>query len=596
MTYFADEASAAAAVRNPATSRADLMSIAYAYPVLGVEVARHPNVYPGLLDWLEQFGTPKTRAEVAAVRAETPAPIYRPTRQDVDAPKEAAPARSTWTPPKPATPAPAPASTPPVTRAEVPTVPVRPAAARVASETGSSFADAPTAPIPVQTAPIAPTATLPAQPAPAATVAAPSHPTAARPSGARTETVAETAEYVSPFDEYDDEPEPQVDAHTAHDSEDDIDKPWSTAKKGVLIGVIAAVVVVAAVLGFIFGYKMPHQRALDSAQASFQTASQAFQEAQTGLTTQIQAANAVSSVQTTDVKNATTLSDLSTALANAQSLMTAPPTMASTATDINQQVTDLTTQTASINSATQTLQTAIDGVQQSRVDLAVDNLKAVLADAQSSYDSANWMATTTEGKTLLPELKTLIDQAMTATNDPATLGADTDSIVAALQTLTPNLQKATDDLNAEAARVTANKTYTYLLSGDQVSCGVNICYNGVGGGDPSTVESVQVTVKGSTVTAKLCFMSNVAVDPTTCQPTPGTQANLYGWSEAWTGTRDGTTVKIVSTTKDMADFSWGTITFASSAPNAEATKFAAADGCEKSDGSGYGQLVNGSCQ
>ncbi|MCL2653667.1 MAG: hypothetical protein FWD63_07785, partial [Propionibacteriaceae bacterium] len=579
MTYFADEASAATAVRDPATSRADLMSIAYAYPVLGAEVARHPNAYPGLLDWLEQFGTPKARAEVAAVRAETPPPIYRASRQDVDAmqdtvlsaPAAAAAPKVTPAPaPAPApvaAPAPAPAAA--VNRTEVPTVPVVPAVSRIDSAAQSAMADAPTDRFAAQTAP----------------VVADTMPLAAH-TASQTKVDA-AADYVSPFDEYSDEPEPRKPA--AEDSDFYKDKPWSKAKKAIVFGGAALVVVIAVVLGVVFGYSLPHKHALEDAQASFQTASQKFTDAQQALTDQIQASSAASSFQETDVKDPTTISDLQAALANAQSLITNLPVMASTATEINQQVTDMTTQTTSMTAAAQTLQTAVTAIGQSRVDLAVDGLKTVLADAQSSYDSADWMATTTEGKTLLPQLKTLIDQATAATNDPSTLGADPDSIVSALQSLTPSLQQATDDLNAAAAKVIANKTYTYLLQGDQVSCGVNICYTGVGGGDPSTVESVQVTVKGSTVTAKLCFISNVAVDPATCQPTPGTQANLYGWSEAWTGTRDGTTVKIISTTKDKADFSWGTLTFASSAPNAEVTQFAAADSCEKSDGSGYGQ-------
>ena len=586
MTYFADEASAATAVQNPATSRADLMSIAYAYPVLGAEVARHPNAYPGLLDWLEQFGSPKARAEVAAVRAETQPPIYRPSRQDVDAMQDTvlSPAPS-WTPPKvtppPAavpqpTPAPAPA---PAVHREVPTVPVVHGAAHVESPEQAAMAEAPTDRFAALRAPVA------APQAPVADQTAPQ---------TKVDAAAADADYVSPFDEYSDEPEPAKTA--ADDSDVKTDKPWSKAKKAVVISIAAVVVAVAVVLGVVFGYVLPNKHALEDAQASFQTTSQKFTDAQTALTDQIQAASSATSVQEEDVKDATTISDLQAALTNAQSLVTDLPVMASTTSAINQQVTDMTAQITSMTSAAQTLQTAAAAVEQSRIDLAVDNLNVVLADAQSSYDSADWMSTTSEGKTLLPQLKTLIDQATTAANDPSTLGSDTDSIVTALQTLMSNLQQATDDVNTAAAKVTANKTYTYLLSGSQVSCGVNICYNGVGGGDPMTVESIQVTVKGSTVTAKLCFMSDVADDPATCQPLPGTQANLYGWSETWTGTRDGTTAKIVSTTPDKADFSWGTLTFASSAPNAEVIQFAAADSCEKSDGSGYGQLVNGSCQ
>jgi len=425
-------------------------------------------------------------------------------------------------------------------------------------------AEAMTAPLPVQTAPMAAQAAAP------------------------TMVMQPADQFVSPFDEYSDETHP----HTAASDDDETDThhPWSAAQKGILIGVIALVVALGVVLGMLFGVVLPNKHALQSAQASFQTAAQNFTDAQTALSTQIDAATPASAVQATDVNDATTVTALQTALTSAQALVADPPAMASGTSAINQQVTDLNNQTDAVNNATQTLQSAVSAVQQSRVDLAVANLKTVLNDAQGSYDSASYMGDTQERT----QLKSLIDQATAATTDPSTLGSDTDSIVAALQALTPNLQTAIDAVNA-ANTVTANKTFTYLLQGDQVTCGVNVCYNGVGGGDPSTVESVQVTVKGKNVTAKLCFMSTEPVDPTTCKVTTGTDGN-NGWSEAWTGTRDGTTATIISTTKDKADFSWGTLTFDSSAPNAAVTAFAAADSCEKSDGVSYGQLVNGSCQ
>jgi len=586
MTYFADEASAAAALRDPATSRADLMSIAYAYPALGTDVARHANAYPGLLDWLEQFGTPKARAEVAAVRAETPPPLYRPARQDYDALQDTVLSPSAWTPsrltapvaptiqePAPApTPAPAPAPTPAPMRVAAPVAVPTPTPVAVPTPTPVAVP----VPAPVATPVAAPVAT----PTPAAPVT----------------KAAESAEYVSPFDEYSDEPEPEprpVAAKSDDETDDETDthEPWSKGQKALVISLIAAIVVLAVAAGIIFGSILPNHRAYQNAQSSYQTAAQNFTDAQTALAAQIQAATPVSTVGPSNVNDATTLTALTTALATATAASKPTvPEMASTTSAINQQVTDLNNQTTDATNATQALQSAIDAVQQSRVDLAVNNLKTILADAQGSYDSASYMGDTPERT----QLETMITQVTAATTNPSTLGSDTDSIVSSLQAMGPKLQQYIDAVNA-ANKVTANKTLSYLLQGDQVTCGVNVCYTGVGGGDPSTVASVQVTVKGSSVTAKLCFMSTEPVDPTTCQVTTGTDGN-NGWSEAWTGTRDGTTAKIISTTKDKAEFSWGTLTFASSAPNAAVTAFAAADLCEKSDGTGYGTLVNGSCQ
>jgi len=558
MTYFADEASAAAALNDPATSRADLMSIAYAFPSLGAGVARHANAYPGLLDWLEQFGTPKARAEVAAVRAETPPPVYRPARGETTPDAAATPA---WTPPAPVTPA-VPAATP----AWTPPAPVAPVVAA-----------------PVVAAPVTP---APVTPAPAFVAPTPA-----------AATVTEPTEYISPFDEYSDEPEPAPRAsdNTPDDETDDEHEThhgWSKGQKALVISLISAIAVLGIVAVIIFGSVLPKHRALQAAQNSSPTAVQAFGDAQTALQAQISAAAPLGTVGPANVSDATTLTTLTSALATAQSLVGDPPAMGSTTDEINQQVTDLNNKTAEANDAAQSLQSAIDGVQQSRIDLAVSTLQTILSDAQGSYDDSSWMGDT-PART---QLQGYITQVTAATNNPSTLGSDPDSIVAALGNMGPTLQGYTDAVNA-ANKVSANKTFTYLLQGaDQVTCGVNICYSGVGGGDPMSVASVQVTVKGTNVTAKLCFMMTDPVDPNTCQSTSGDGGGNSGWSEPWTGTRDGTTAVIISTSKDKAEFNWGTLTFNSSAPNAAVTSFASADSCEKSDGSGYGTLVNGSCQ
>jgi len=74
MSSYNDQASAAAALQNPALTGQDLMDIAYAYPALGATVARHPSVYPGLLDWLKQYGLPDAQAAASGQGAsETPA-------------------------------------------------------------------------------------------------------------------------------------------------------------------------------------------------------------------------------------------------------------------------------------------------------------------------------------------------------------------------------------------------------------------------------------------------------------------------------------------------------------------------------------------
>ena len=66
MADFEQEDVALAALLNPATSPEDLLAITTAQPDLWVLVAQHPQVYPGLLNYLSQFGDEKVKAVVAA--------------------------------------------------------------------------------------------------------------------------------------------------------------------------------------------------------------------------------------------------------------------------------------------------------------------------------------------------------------------------------------------------------------------------------------------------------------------------------------------------------------------------------------------------
>jgi len=49
---------AVAAVKNPTTSAAELAVIAQHHPRLRQAVAIHPNVYDGLLGWMDDLGDP----------------------------------------------------------------------------------------------------------------------------------------------------------------------------------------------------------------------------------------------------------------------------------------------------------------------------------------------------------------------------------------------------------------------------------------------------------------------------------------------------------------------------------------------------------
>lgn len=75
------------AVADPNTSADDLRLIAAVRPDLHTAIAAHPNVYPGLLDWMESLGNPEVVAAVAQRRAfdAGAVPASAPTPQPTDA-------------------------------------------------------------------------------------------------------------------------------------------------------------------------------------------------------------------------------------------------------------------------------------------------------------------------------------------------------------------------------------------------------------------------------------------------------------------------------------------------------------------------------
>lgn len=75
------------AVADPNTSADDLRLIAAVRPDLHTAIAAHPNVYPGLLDWMESLGNPEVVAAVAQRRAfdAGAVPASAPTGQPTDA-------------------------------------------------------------------------------------------------------------------------------------------------------------------------------------------------------------------------------------------------------------------------------------------------------------------------------------------------------------------------------------------------------------------------------------------------------------------------------------------------------------------------------
>ena len=92
MSADLDLAQATAAIADPTTSGATLQAIASAYPSLWRGIARHPQAYPALLDWLYQAGDDGVKAAVKARRVvPAPQPAVAPQAAWASAPLAALP-------------------------------------------------------------------------------------------------------------------------------------------------------------------------------------------------------------------------------------------------------------------------------------------------------------------------------------------------------------------------------------------------------------------------------------------------------------------------------------------------------------------------
>lgn len=92
-----DLTQATAAVYDPTTSPTDLAKIAYVQPSLRTAVAAHPQVYPGLLEWLAQVGTP-VEPQSPAVVAPAPQAEISPAPETVPTPEVSATPEAAWVP------------------------------------------------------------------------------------------------------------------------------------------------------------------------------------------------------------------------------------------------------------------------------------------------------------------------------------------------------------------------------------------------------------------------------------------------------------------------------------------------------------------
>ena len=352
-----------------------------------------------------------------------------------------------------------------------------------------------------------------------------------------------------------------------------------------LIGAGSTILVLVVVIAVFFTFIVPQRRA----EGSFAATAIAFTAAQNTLKGQISDAQTIArSVQPAQVKNKAVLGELASAINSANALIAATPVEASDTGAVRQQIADMNASIKAAQSAGTRLLDAMAAVQQSRVDLAYDNLKNAVASAQKVYDDS-------AGKVDDESLRTALqDQIDTAKQALASTGASSsaapaqtpDQVIVTLNGLISSLTAAAQAVTNNEQKM-ANTPYTYLLTGAQISCGVALCSN-------SAVPSVKVTVSGTSVTADVCYSLLIdATNENSIETCTGMDGGSHWWT-GWQGTRSGSSAVIQATGPNASPFFWATILFDSSTPDAPVIGFVSPDRCQRVDGS-EGQNVGTGC-
>ena len=360
----------------------------------------------------------------------------------------------------------------------------------------------------------------------------------------------------------------------------------SRAVKGSLIGVGSVVVVGVIAIAVFVAFIVPQRRAQDS----FGSTVAAYAAAQSSLANQITSAqDFANSVLPAQVKDPSVLTTLTTEITSASTLIAPAPQQAADAATVLKQIDDMNNKIKASGDAITQLQKDIDAVQQSRIDLAYDNVAAAVKSAQQVYDDS---AGRVDNESLRTALKAQIDNAnavLAARTGPSAIPSQaqtTDQAIVTLNGLIASLSAAAQAVTNNEQKV-ANTPYTYLLTGNQISCGVALCSN-------AAVPAVKVTVSGTSVTADVCSSQQIDWSNEQAIETCTGMDGSVDWWTGWTGTRDGATAIIQATGSYASPFFWATITFASAAPEAPATGFSSPDRCQRMDGS-MGQNVGTGC-
>lgn len=330
----------------------------------------------------------------------------------------------------------------------------------------------------------------------------------------------------------------------------------------IYITIAAIVVVIAGAVVYVLGFLIPSQ----DAAIQFRNASADLVEAQVALDEQLRAGATITTTVSSDQLDQPELLDtLATQLTNARPLLDPPPVMPADTQAILGQTAFMRTQASAAADATTALANTLASITASRVTFAKTTLSDTINLATDLHKSS-------QGRVSKDNVRTALKEATDAAKAVlAAKQADPETALTAYTDATQALQDAIRAVQDDEATV-ASATYSYTLTGSAVQTGDNF-------GD-SKIASVKISVTGSNVTVDVCSSPEPITKAETCQ----TKTGAAPWW-TFTGTRNGKVAIVSATTGNPDRFFWGTVTFASTAPQAKATKFVGANGCSRPDGS-----------
>jgi len=267
---------------------------------------------------------------------------------------------------------------------------------------------------------------------------------------------------VEPVEEVDDDPIPDepaitVDSKPSRPPASRPAKPksfWASRNgRFAMYGGGALVLIVAVALIVVFAVSRP----MDTAKTAFDSAVNAYQQAQTDLASEVTVAQTVAQgVNTDQISDATTLDALNSQITAAQTASTVvAPTMASSRAVIEQQTATLLSDTQSLATQKQTLTDAVTLVKANQIAWAKDTLTAAVSAAKDVLTQYSYSTDTKSMTGLQDQITTA--QTMLDGIDQADASAVGDNVAKMVQSLSDAQQAVINAAPTKCGTITVPK-------------------------------------------------------------------------------------------------------------------------------------------